>query len=135
MGRASPACALRSFWHLDHVGPAAGGDPVAELGATVIDLATRMVAGWQTAAHMRTALVTDALQMAIDAGHVSDDAIFHSDRGTQGGFNWSSQHLDRGGVDGQASALDEGVDGQVADEVAGCAFAAAGCGAAVLAGD
>ncbi|SNR64565.1 IS3 family transposase [Blastococcus mobilis] len=51
--------------------------------ATVIDLATRMVVGWQTAAHMRTALVTDALQMAIDAGHVTDGAIFHSDRGTQ----------------------------------------------------
>jgi putative transposase len=28
-------------------------------------------------------LVTDALQMAIDAGHVGADAIFHSDRGTQ----------------------------------------------------
>jgi putative transposase len=51
--------------------------------ATVIDLATRMVVGWQTAAHMRTALVTDALQMAIHAGHVADEAIFHSDRGTQ----------------------------------------------------
>jgi len=51
--------------------------------ATVIDLATRMVVGWQTAAHMRTALVADALQMAIDSGHVADDAIFHSDRGTQ----------------------------------------------------
>src|SRR4051794_21775976 len=38
--------------------------------ATVIDLATRMVVGWQTAAHMRTTLVTDALQMAIDSGHV-----------------------------------------------------------------
>jgi transposase InsO family protein len=49
--------------------------------ATVIDLATRLVVGWQMAAHMRTALVTDALQMAIDAGHVSDDAIFHSGRG------------------------------------------------------
>src|SRR3954447_26966806 len=51
--------------------------------ATVIDLATRMVVGWQTAAHMRTVLVTDALQMAIDAGHVEVDAIFHADRGTQ----------------------------------------------------
>jgi putative transposase len=51
--------------------------------ATVIDLATRMVVGWQTAAHMRTALVTDALKMAIDAGHVGVDAVFHSDRGTQ----------------------------------------------------
>ncbi|HSU37890.1 MAG TPA: IS3 family transposase, partial [Propionibacteriaceae bacterium] len=51
--------------------------------ATVIDLATRMVVGWQLAAHMRTTLVTDALQMAIHAGHVAPDAIFHSDRGTQ----------------------------------------------------
>ena len=51
--------------------------------ATVIDLATRMVVGWQTAGHMRTALVTDALQMAIDGGHVAPDAIFHSDRGVQ----------------------------------------------------
>jgi len=51
--------------------------------ATVIDLATRMVVGWQTAAHMGTTLVTDALQMAIDAGHVTVDAVFHSDRGTQ----------------------------------------------------
>src|SRR5688500_7584572 len=51
--------------------------------ATVIDLATRMVVGWQLAAHMRTALVTDALTMAIDGGHVAPEAIFHSDRGTQ----------------------------------------------------
>jgi putative transposase len=51
--------------------------------ATVIDLATRMVVGWQLAAHMRTTLVTDALQMPIHAGHVTPDAIFHSDRGTQ----------------------------------------------------
>ena len=51
--------------------------------ATVIDLATRMVVGWQLADHTRTSLVTDALQMAIDGGHVEADAIFHSDRGTQ----------------------------------------------------
>ncbi|WP_409333325.1 IS3 family transposase, partial [Trujillonella humicola] len=51
--------------------------------ATVIDLATRMVVGWQLADHMRTSLVTDALQMAIGSGHVATDAIFHSDRGTQ----------------------------------------------------
>ena len=35
-----------------------------------------------------------------------------------GGFNWSSQHLDRGGVGGQASGVDEGVDRLVPDEVA-----------------
>jgi transposase InsO family protein len=49
--------------------------------ATVIDLATRMVVGWQLAEHMRTSLVIDALQMGIDAGLVAPDAIFHSDRG------------------------------------------------------
>ena len=48
--------------------------------ATVIDLATRMVTGWQLAEHMRTSLVTDALAMAITHGHVQPGAIFHSDR-------------------------------------------------------
>ena len=42
-----------------------------------------------------------------------------------GGFNRSSQHLDRGGCGGQASGMDEGADGPVADEVAGRAVAAA----------
>ena len=51
--------------------------------ATVIDIATRMVVGWQLADHMRTSLVVDALQMGIDAGLVHADAIFHSDRGCQ----------------------------------------------------
>jgi len=51
--------------------------------ATVIDLATRMVVGWQLATHMRNLLIVDALQMAIDGGHVRRDAIFHGDRGCQ----------------------------------------------------
>jgi hypothetical protein len=32
------------------------------------------------ATHMRTSLIVEALQMAIDGGHVRADAIFHSDR-------------------------------------------------------
>jgi transposase InsO family protein len=51
--------------------------------ATVIDLATRMVIGWQLADHIRTSLVVDALRMSTDAGLVAPDAIFHSDRGCQ----------------------------------------------------
>jgi hypothetical protein len=47
------------------------------------------------------------------------------DHRVPGGFNWSSQHLDRGGVHGQTSWVDAGVDGQSADEVAGHAVAAA----------
>jgi len=51
--------------------------------ATVLDLATRMVLGWQMADHMRTGLVVDALAMARDGGHVMAGAVFHSDRGAQ----------------------------------------------------
>lgn len=51
--------------------------------ATVIDLATRMVVGWQTAPHMRTSLVIDALTMARKHGRVRRNAVFHSDKGCQ----------------------------------------------------
>ncbi|MDJ0465900.1 hypothetical protein [Streptomyces sp. H27-C3] len=49
------------------------------------------------------------------------------------GLTGSSQHLDLGGLDGQASGLDVGVDRQVTDEVAGQAVAATRRGAVVLA--
>jgi transposase InsO family protein len=51
--------------------------------ATVIDLATRMVVGWQLADHLRTALIIDALQMANAGSHIEPNAVFHSDRGCQ----------------------------------------------------
>jgi putative transposase len=48
--------------------------------AVVIDLATRMVVGWQVADHMRSNLVIEALNTAKRGGHVKRKAIFHSDR-------------------------------------------------------
>jgi putative transposase len=66
--------------------------------ATVIDLSSRRVVGWALADHMRTELVEDALAMAFAQRRPAAGVIFHSDRGCQGGFNWSSQHLDHGGV-------------------------------------
>ena len=68
--------------------------------ATVIDLHSRMVVGWAMAEHMRTELISAALRMAHTHGHLAPGAIFHSDRGSQGGFHWSSQHLVLGGVQG-----------------------------------
>jgi transposase InsO family protein len=52
--------------------------------ATVIDLFSRRVIGWSLAEHMRTSLVTDALETAVATrgGHVNG-VIFHSDRGCQ----------------------------------------------------
>lgn len=51
--------------------------------AVVLDLATRMIIGWQMADHMRTSLVTDALAMARTHGYAAQNAIFHSDHGAQ----------------------------------------------------
>lgn len=55
--------------------------------ATVIDLCSRMVVGWQLADHMRSSIVTDALDMAADGGFLSTrhdlGVVFHSDRGSQ----------------------------------------------------
>lgn len=58
--------------------------------ATVIDLHSRALVGWAIDNHMRTDLVTDALEMAITDRRPPAGVIFHSDRGTQytsGQFN------------------------------------------------
>lgn len=57
----------------------------------------------------------------------------YKDLGSEGGFNWSSQHLSTEVSDGQACWMDDRVDGQGADEIAGQAVAAARRRAAVLA--
>ncbi|MFC0448948.1 IS3 family transposase [Rhodococcus jostii] len=52
--------------------------------ATVIDIFSRRVVGWSIADHMRTDLVTDAIDMAVRTrGGDVDGVVFHSDRGSQ----------------------------------------------------
>ena len=64
--------------------------------AFVIDVFARRIVGWRVSASMRTDVVLDALEQAIYArrGDALTGLVHHSDRGTQGEFNWSSQHLD-----------------------------------------
>ena len=62
--------------------------------ATVIDIASRRVVGFALAEHLRTELVADALTNAVAARDPAPGLVFHADRGCQGGFNWSSQHLE-----------------------------------------
>jgi transposase InsO family protein len=59
----------------------------------IIDVFSRRVVGWQLASHMRTTLVLDALAMAVGTRqHGADfELVAHSDRGSQGGLNRSSQ--------------------------------------------
>ncbi|MFV0533913.1 MAG: IS3 family transposase [Cumulibacter sp.] len=67
--------------------------------AFVIDAYSRRIAGWTVASSMRTEdLPLQALDQALWRARDTSDLVHHSDRGSQGGFNWSSQHLDRGGV-------------------------------------
>lgn len=51
--------------------------------ATVIDLASRRVVGLAMADHLRTSLVSDALEMAVARRRPEEGLIFHSDRGCQ----------------------------------------------------
>jgi putative transposase len=51
--------------------------------ATVIDLFSRAIVGYAIADHMRTSLVTDALEMALTKRRPGPGVIFHADRGTQ----------------------------------------------------
>ncbi|MFG2305450.1 IS3 family transposase [Actinacidiphila glaucinigra] len=67
--------------------------------ATVIDLFSRRLLGYAMGAQHVAGLVGASLKMAAATrGGAVDGVIFHSDRGSEGGFNWSSQHPDLGGV-------------------------------------
>ncbi len=70
--------------------------------AFAIDVFSRMIVGWRAARSMKTDLPLDALDMALwhrgRAGHDVTGLVHHSDAGSQGGFKWSSQHLDGRGV-------------------------------------
>lgn len=61
--------------------------------AFVIDVYARMIVGWQVSSSLRTAIALDALEQAIWARRAGplelEQLVHHSDRGVQGGFNWS----------------------------------------------
>ena len=70
--------------------------------AFVLDAFSRRILGWKAATTMHTELVLDALDMAIwtrQRAGIADlsGLVHHNDAGSQGGFEWSSQHLDGGG--------------------------------------
>jgi putative transposase len=71
--------------------------------AFVIDAFSRRIIGWRAATQMTTPLVLDALEHAVwtrgrDGAADLAGLVHHTDAGSQGGFNRSSQHLDHGGV-------------------------------------
>jgi transposase InsO family protein len=66
---------------------------------SVLDVASRRVLGFALGERHDAALAYGALAMAIMVrGGQAPGVVFHTDQGSEGGFNWSSQHLDHGGV-------------------------------------
>jgi transposase InsO family protein len=57
----------------------------------VLDAWSRRIVGWAFSADLKTRVVPDALDMAL-AARKPENVIHHSDQGSQGGFNRSSQH-------------------------------------------
>ncbi len=66
--------------------------------AGIKDLHDQGLAGWSMGERQTTDLVVNALVMALARRAPDKDLIHHADRGSQGELNWSSQHLDHGGV-------------------------------------
>jgi putative transposase len=58
----------------------------------VTDVFARRIVGWRVSASMRTDFVLDALNQALHDRQPPPGLIHHSDHGSQGGFNRSSQH-------------------------------------------
>jgi putative transposase len=61
--------------------------------AAVLDLYSRRIVDWSMQDSMTTQLVADALMMAVWRRGKPVALLHHSDQGSQGGFNRSSQHL------------------------------------------
>lgn len=66
--------------------------------ATVMDLYSRKIIGWSLDVQMTEALITCAMQMAIDARGVAPGLIVHSDRGAQYRSNGYVAFLERHGI-------------------------------------
>ena len=93
--------------------------------AFVIDAYARRIVGWRVSRTAHASFVLDALEQALhDRRPVHRGGlVHHSDRGSQGVFNRSSQHLNYGGVYGTTRGVDAEVDGARSNALAGCAVA------------
>ena len=72
----------------------------------VLDQCSRRIVGWAIDRRNEATLVNDALTMAASSRTTSPTTILHSDHGSQGEFNWPSQHLKREVCDAQQESTE-----------------------------
>jgi putative transposase len=91
-----PAARLNHKWYGDGTEIPTGEGKLCL--ASVMDAASRRIVGFTLSAHHDAAAAYGALAMAITVrGGLVPGVVFHTDQGSEGGFNRSSQHLDHGG--------------------------------------
>jgi transposase InsO family protein len=64
----------------------------------ILDAWSRRVVGWALSRRIDADLALAALEAAIASREPPPGCVHHSDRGSQGGFTWSSQHRGGGAV-------------------------------------
>lgn len=87
--------------------------------AVVLDLYARRIVGLALLNKPDEDLVIKARGMAYEQRGRPQGLLFHSDQGAQGGFNRSSQHLDRG-VYWTTRRMDAKIDGPGSDAFSRC---------------
>lgn len=85
----------------------------------VLDMYSRRVVGWAIDRHADTYLVKAAITMAAERRANAPGAILHSDHGSQGEFNRSSQHLTKKEVSGGATTAGSGSGDPTKDALTG----------------
>jgi hypothetical protein len=84
--------------------------------AFVIDVFSRAIVGWRVSNSLRSDLALDALEQALHARPHTERLVHHSDRGVQGGFKRSLQHLDGE----ELRWVHQNVDGRIERGALGC---------------
>jgi putative transposase len=83
--------------------------------AAIVDACSRRVVGWSMAAHLRTELVTDALDMALTHRRPGPGLIHHSDHGSQYTSLAFGQRLREAGIAASMGSLGDAYDNAVAE--------------------
>ncbi len=87
----------RTSWWLTDITEHRTGEGKLYLCA-IKDVYSNRIVGYSIDSRMKSRLAVAALNNAVARRGDVAGCVVHSDRGSQGEFNWSSQHLDHGGV-------------------------------------
>jgi putative transposase len=83
--------------------------------AFVKDVYSRKIVGWQLAEHLRTDLVLDALEMAVQLRRPAADLIHHSDRGAQYTSFRYTERLSELGIAASVGSVADAYDNAMAE--------------------